>query len=456
MDIQVGCGRHQEQYAALAKEQARVLDEAEKQFGRKYRGVTQNRDDLVLRIRDQQKQVDQETRGWTTRAVTDCVCCWGVAARQIRDQQKQIDQENTDKFRKLTQLHFDEVADLHRQLNQETHKLQEARDRAAALEAAKAQEVNAMRAQFEAATRAMLAKERQFSENLRSMEDRYKAREAEIRELQTALADLQAAAEKMKEEFAQETALHQQTTGQLRDQTRALAEQLTAERQRNQATSQQVSETRLSLQQEAHQRAILGEEARLKASEIQRLLRENDDLRAELRRYDKILYGGTKQRHSTPVACIRFFVVMICAQEFSMMEVVAQLVGLCFPAYRSYLAITSSKKEDDTEWLIYWVAFAILEFIQYSCFFIFSYLPFFSFVKMAFYAYLQLGGAKQLFVKYLDPYFRSQKGNIDRAVKQANESFVQVAGMTTTQASTLVQGVTTAVTMTQQLGPQQQ
>eukprot|EP00708_Paratrimastix_pyriformis_P006496 GAFH01005805.1.p1 GENE.GAFH01005805.1~~GAFH01005805.1.p1 ORF type:complete len:157 (-),score=21.94 GAFH01005805.1:122-541(-) len=139
-----------------------------------------------------------------------------------------------------------------------------------------------------------------------------------------------------------------------------------------------------------------------------------------------------------------------------MMEVVAQLVGLCFPAYRSYLAITSSKKEDDTEWLIYWVAFAILEFIQYSCFFIFSYLPFFSFVKMAFYAYLQLGGAKQLFVKYLDPYFRSQKGNIDRAVKQANESFVQVAGMTTTQASTLVQGVTTAVTMTQQLGPQQQ
>jgi receptor expression-enhancing protein 5/6 len=51
-------------------------------------------------------------------------------------------------------------------------------------------------------------------------------------------------------------------------------------------------------------------------------------------------------------------VVMACSLLIqSLTQVVATFLGFAFPAYQSFLALESAKKEDDAQWLMYWVVF---------------------------------------------------------------------------------------------------
>ncbi|VDP69076.1 unnamed protein product [Echinostoma caproni] len=63
-------------------------------------------------------------------------------------------------------------------------------------------------------------------------------------------------------------------------------------------------------------------------------------------------------------------------------EILVLLVGFVYPAYQSVKAIETQQKEDDTQWLIYWVVFAFVQLVEGCTFSLLTYLPFYFILKV--------------------------------------------------------------------------
>lgn len=62
-------------------------------------------------------------------------------------------------------------------------------------------------------------------------------------------------------------------------------------------------------------------------------------------------------------------------------------IGFLYPAYISITAIESITKEDDTQWLTYWVVFALFSVLDFFGDSITYYLPFYWLLKVCFSIY---------------------------------------------------------------------
>ena len=62
-----------------------------------------------------------------------------------------------------------------------------------------------------------------------------------------------------------------------------------------------------------------------------------------------------------PGTLAALFVLFLFENAF---KIVSLLVGTIYPAYKSFKAIESKEKDDDTQWLIYWVVFAFFSVIE--------------------------------------------------------------------------------------------
>ncbi|RCN42231.1 M protein repeat protein [Ancylostoma caninum] len=76
---------------------------------------------------------------------------------------------------------------------------------------------------------------------------------------------------------------------------------------------------------------------------------------------EKLVYGVV-------AGLLIYFIIGALAQ------ILSNIIGFAYPAYRSIKAVRSSIKEDDTQWLIYWIVFASFSIIDFS---IFSTVPFY-------------------------------------------------------------------------------
>lgn len=56
-------------------------------------------------------------------------------------------------------------------------------------------------------------------------------------------------------------------------------------------------------------------------------------------------------------------------------QLVCNIVGFVYPAYQSMKALESSKKEDDTKWLTYWVVFAVFTIVEFFSEYIVCWFP---------------------------------------------------------------------------------
>merc|ERR1711976_258788 len=81
---------------------------------------------------------------------------------------------------------------------------------------------------------------------------------------------------------------------------------------------------------------------------------------------------------------VAFFFVLLGFLD----ELICNLVGFVYPAYASIRAIETPQKDDDTQWLTYWVVFATFSILEYFSGFIMSYFPFFYVLKFAFLLWL--------------------------------------------------------------------
>jgi receptor expression-enhancing protein 5/6 len=75
-----------------------------------------------------------------------------------------------------------------------------------------------------------------------------------------------------------------------------------------------------------------------------------------------------------------------------------------YPAYASMVAIETDSKDDDTQWLMYWVVFACFTLVEFFLDLVLYYLPFYFLFKLAFLGWCmapQTRGALLVYDKFL-------------------------------------------------------
>uniref|UniRef100_A0A915KRH8 Receptor expression-enhancing protein n=1 Tax=Romanomermis culicivorax TaxID=13658 RepID=A0A915KRH8_ROMCU len=103
-------------------------------------------------------------------------------------------------------------------------------------------------------------------------------------------------------------------------------------------------------------------------------------------------------------------------------ELACNFVGFVYPAYMSFKAIESPSKDDDTQWLTYWVVFAVFNVIEFASDVIVGWFPFYWLVKCALMLYLHLPmtkGAEKLYNAYIRPWALKHQAKVDSVLGKA-------------------------------------
>ncbi|KAJ3381682.1 ER membrane protein DP1/Yop1 [Lobulomyces angularis] len=106
-------------------------------------------------------------------------------------------------------------------------------------------------------------------------------------------------------------------------------------------------------------------------------------------------------------------------------NLLTNLIGFVYPAYASFKAIETDNKEDDTQWLIYWTIFGLLNVVEFFSDLILHWVPFYYTFKAAAVLYLalpQTRGASVVYHKFARPYLVKQEKGLDEAINKIKKS----------------------------------
>lgn len=123
----------------------------------------------------------------------------------------------------------------------------------------------------------------------------------------------------------------------------------------------------------------------------------------------------------------------------------SNLVGFVYPAYKSFQAIESKIKGDDTQWLVYWVIFAIFSIMEVFVDLVLYWIPFYYAFKLAFLLWAMLPqtkGAKFLYDSFLKDFLKKNESRIDAALADAKKSAGAVASDVAAATNEAVAAVT--------------
>jgi len=102
------------------------------------------------------------------------------------------------------------------------------------------------------------------------------------------------------------------------------------------------------------------------------------------------------------------FIFMLGTGEF-----VIDVIGFGYPAYASIRAIESETKTDDTQWLTYWLVFAMFKIVEGVADFFLQMIPFYFYIKAAFLVYCfypTTMGAKVIYDSVIKPFIVPKLG----------------------------------------------
>jgi len=103
---------------------------------------------------------------------------------------------------------------------------------------------------------------------------------------------------------------------------------------------------------------------------------------------------------------------------------ICNAVGFVYPAYASIKAIESTKKEDDTQWLTYWVVFAAFSVMEFFSDFIFGWFPLYWLAKIVFLVWcfvpIKNNGSMVVYNKLLKPFFLRNTNKVEKVLNQAS------------------------------------
>ena len=107
------------------------------------------------------------------------------------------------------------------------------------------------------------------------------------------------------------------------------------------------------------------------------------------------------------------------------------LVGFVYPSYASFIAVETKRKDDDTQWLTYWVVYATFTVLESFIEVILFWFPFYYSFKFGFLIWLFLPntqGAKFLYNNFVKPLFLQaesvvqEKFNRERNTQEIEEN----------------------------------
>jgi len=109
-------------------------------------------------------------------------------------------------------------------------------------------------------------------------------------------------------------------------------------------------------------------------------------------------------------------------------ELLCNLIGFVYPAYRSIKAIETSIKDDDTQWLIYWVVFACFSVAEFFSDILIGWVPFYWLTKCAFLLWCMspLNGSKLIYDTLILPRFKANESTIDQGMNKLKKITGQI------------------------------
>jgi receptor expression-enhancing protein 5/6 len=170
-----------------------------------------------------------------------------------------------------------------------------------------------------------------------------------------------------------------------------------------------------------------------------------DALRAQIFKISALKKHAEMIEQKTKVN-VEYFVVgflallAICIFSGFWARPITNLVGFVYPAYTSIVAIESSGKDDDTQWLTYWVVFAFFCVVENFADYILYWVPFYYAIKITFLVWCMLPkyqGAKVVYTTVIKPLFQKHESAIDAALNALDpQAAINAAAEATSAKST--------------------
>ncbi|CAG8474791.1 333_t:CDS:2 [Paraglomus occultum] len=169
----------------------------------------------------------------------------------------------------------------------------------------------------------------------------------------------------------------------------------------------------------------------------------NAKLDKELSKYS--IFNTVEKRTNVPKTYLALgagaFVFVLIFFDFAG-QLLSNLVGWVYPAYRSFQAIETADKTDDTQWLTYWAVYGFVALVEFFSNIILYWVPFYYLVKTLFFLWLflpQFKGAETLYTKFLRPVLLQYSGEVDAGL---NKLKAKVQAATKEGVSSLVDATT--------------
>ena len=101
---------------------------------------------------------------------------------------------------------------------------------------------------------------------------------------------------------------------------------------------------------------------------------------------------------------------------------IVALLGFLYPAYASVKAVESANKDDDTQWLTYWVVYAAFSIVEYFSDIFLSWFPLYFLLKCIFLGWCMApfswNGANFIYSRFIAPFVIQHEKEVDRLLKQ--------------------------------------